>query len=140
MGGFSLALGGPRGAPVPSPVPSKETWFACGEGKMEIGANVRGSDLYVFASASQAGLRAMRDVMAGLQAIDRIDLAAIDADPALAGDQAFTWIGAAAFSGRAGELRVVPGLVQGDLDGDGLADFEIGLEGGVLPGADSFFL
>ena len=71
---------------------------------------------------------------------DRIDLAAIDADPALAGDQAFTWIGAAAFSGRAGELRVVPGLVQGDLDGDGLADFEIGLEGGVLPGADSFFL
>jgi hypothetical protein len=99
-----------------------------------------GSDLYVFASASQAGLRAMRDVMAGLQAIDRIDLAAIDADPALAGDQAFTWIGAAAFSGRPGELRVVPGLVQGDLDGDGLADFEIGLEGGVLPGADSFFL
>jgi ribose-phosphate pyrophosphokinase len=31
-----------------TPVPSKETWFACGEGKMEIGANVRGSDLYVF--------------------------------------------------------------------------------------------
>jgi len=29
-------------------IPSKETWFACGEGKIEIKANVRGHDLYVF--------------------------------------------------------------------------------------------
>jgi ribose-phosphate pyrophosphokinase len=31
-------------------VPSQETWFPCGEGKMEIKANVRGHDLYVFQS------------------------------------------------------------------------------------------
>lgn len=31
-------------------VPSIETWFACGEGKFEIGANVRGHDLYIFQS------------------------------------------------------------------------------------------
>jgi ribose-phosphate pyrophosphokinase len=31
-------------------VPTKETWFACGEGKMEINANVRGHDIYIFQS------------------------------------------------------------------------------------------
>jgi ribose-phosphate pyrophosphokinase len=31
-------------------VPCTETWFACGEGKMEINANVRGHDLYIFQS------------------------------------------------------------------------------------------
>ncbi len=33
-------------------VPSEETWFACGEGKFEIGANVRGHDVYIFQSAA----------------------------------------------------------------------------------------
>lgn len=31
-------------------IPGKETWFACGEGKFEIGANVRGHDVYIFQS------------------------------------------------------------------------------------------
>ena len=29
-------------------IPTREMWFACGEGKLEINANVRGSDLYIF--------------------------------------------------------------------------------------------
>jgi ribose-phosphate pyrophosphokinase len=29
-------------------LPTRETWFACGEGKIEIEANVRGHDLYIF--------------------------------------------------------------------------------------------
>lgn len=36
-------------------VPSKETWFACGEGKFEIGDNVRGTDLYLFQNVLGAG-------------------------------------------------------------------------------------
>ncbi len=32
-------------------IPTKETWWACGEGKIEINANVRGHDLYIFQSA-----------------------------------------------------------------------------------------
>lgn len=32
-------------------VPTNEVWFACGEGKMEIGKNIRGSDVFVFQSA-----------------------------------------------------------------------------------------
>ena len=31
-------------------VPTVETWFACGEGKIEIRANVRGHDVYIFQS------------------------------------------------------------------------------------------
>ncbi len=31
-------------------IPTRETWFACGEGKFEIGANVRGHDVYIFQS------------------------------------------------------------------------------------------
>ena len=31
-------------------LPCEETWFACGEGKFEIGANVRGHDVYIFQS------------------------------------------------------------------------------------------
>ena len=32
-------------------LPTKETWFACGEGKFEIKSNVRGHDVYIFQSA-----------------------------------------------------------------------------------------
>ena len=31
-------------------IPTLETWFACGEGKLEIKANVRGHDIYIFQS------------------------------------------------------------------------------------------
>ncbi|MFT4853286.1 MAG: ribose-phosphate pyrophosphokinase, partial [Bacteroidia bacterium] len=31
-------------------IPTEETWFACGEGKLAINANVRGHDVYVFQS------------------------------------------------------------------------------------------
>jgi ribose-phosphate pyrophosphokinase len=36
-------------------VPCNEIWFACGEGKMEINANVRGHDLYIFQSTIGGG-------------------------------------------------------------------------------------
>lgn len=64
---------------------------------------------------------------------DQIDLSRIDANTGLAGDQAFVHIGAAGFSGVAGQLRVfsVPTrtTIQGDVDGDGNADFSIVLSG-----------
>ena len=31
-------------------IPTTESWFACGEGKLVIDANIRGSDAYVFQS------------------------------------------------------------------------------------------
>jgi ribose-phosphate pyrophosphokinase len=33
-------------------LPTAETWFACGEGKFEINANVRGHDVYIFQSTA----------------------------------------------------------------------------------------
>ena len=62
---------------------------------------------------------------------DRIDLWSIDADGNAAnGNSKFAWIGGAAFTGTAGELRAVrhaefgrAWVVEGDVDGDLVADF-----------------
>ena len=56
---------------------------------------------------------------------DRIDLRQIDADSSLAGDQAFSFIGANSLSGHAGELSFASGLLSGDINGDGSADLRI---------------
>ncbi|MGZ8349145.1 MAG: M10 family metallopeptidase C-terminal domain-containing protein, partial [Allosphingosinicella sp.] len=64
------------------------------------------------------------------QGSDVIDLSLIDADDGIALDQAFSFIGDALFTSTAGELRAFDSgagswFVEGDFDGDGLADFQI---------------
>jgi serralysin len=64
---------------------------------------------------------------------DRIDLSGIDAvKQTSAVNEAFSWIGSAAFSKVAGQLRYEVingvGLVSGDIDGNGTADFAIRIE------------
>ncbi|MDX5377367.1 MAG: cellulose binding domain-containing protein [Halomonas sp.] len=71
---------------------------------------------------------------------DLIDLSHIDADLASEEDQAFTWIGDAAFSGTAGELRSEGGLVQGDVNGDGVVDMQVDVLGVDSLRADDFML
>ncbi|MGI9212211.1 MAG: hypothetical protein ACR2HF_07030 [Methylococcaceae bacterium] len=67
---------------------------------------------------------------------DRIDLSGIDAIPAQASDQPFTYI-TGPFTGVPGQLRYEDGLVQGDVQGDGGVDFEIELIGKpILSGAE----
>jgi Ca2+-binding RTX toxin-like protein len=60
---------------------------------------------------------------------DKIDVSKIDADTTQAGNQTFGFIGDQAFSHHAGELRFGQRLLQGDINGDGIADFEIKLVG-----------
>ncbi|MCR6499224.1 calcium-binding protein [Shinella sp. CPCC 101442] len=60
---------------------------------------------------------------------DRIDLRDIDAISGQTGNQAFSFIGANAFSEKAGELRFKNGIVSGDTNGDGRADLEIEIRG-----------
>jgi trimeric autotransporter adhesin len=76
--------------------------------------------------------------------VDRVDLRNIDANIGIAGDQAFTYIGTAAFSFTAGELRYdfngIDTWLQGDVDGDGAADFEIVMDGNVVPVPMDFML
>jgi VCBS repeat-containing protein len=56
---------------------------------------------------------------------DIIDLSGIDANTNVAGDQAFTFIGNGAFTRVAGQLRYANNILSGDVNGDGVADFEI---------------
>jgi Ca2+-binding RTX toxin-like protein len=57
--------------------------------------------------------------------LDHINLAGIDANTQVAGDQAFGYIGGAAFSDRAGQLRYADHTLEGDINGDGTADFRV---------------
>lgn len=75
---------------------------------------------------------------------DRIRLDEIDADTLGNGDQSFAFIGENGFSGTAGELRYqqISGntFVQGDMNGDGAADFWIRLDGLHTLGSGDFIL
>ncbi|MGC4096837.1 MAG: hypothetical protein QM706_06945 [Nitrospira sp.] len=59
---------------------------------------------------------------------DQIDLTTIDANTLVSGNQAFTYIGSAAFT-AAGQLRYAGGLLQGSTDADTATEFEIQLVG-----------
>jgi serralysin len=62
-------------------------------------------------------------------------LRTIDADiDGTAGNQAFRFIGSAAFSGVDGQLRFAGGLLQGDTNGDRVADLEVRIVGALLAG------
>ena len=101
-----------------------------------------GADTFVFASKAQIAGDRITDF--GTMSGDVIDLTAIDANSRKAGNQAFDWIGTDAFSGTAGELRMVRSggdtRVLGDLDGDGQADFRLVLTGSPALIAPDFLL
>jgi Ca2+-binding RTX toxin-like protein len=107
-----------------------------------------GADRFVFSAASDSpvGGSSTSDAITDFSQAqgDRIDLATIDANSGAAGDQAFGFIGAAAFTHHAGELRAetVSGVtsVYGDINGDGVADFQIRLSGAIALVAADFVL
>lgn len=87
-----------------------------------------GADRFIFMRASDSR-GTLRDTITDFEkGVDKIDLLQIDARSTVPNNQAFTFIGRAAFSDRAGELRATSAVdgviqVQGDLDGNGRADF-----------------
>ena len=85
-----------------------------------------GADTFVFATVQEASSALGHDVIQDFKSgVDRIDLAGIDANWNLVGNQAFHFIGSAVFGSVAGELRYAGGMVTGDANGDGHADFAI---------------
>ena len=91
-----------------------------------------GADRFVFDDGHFSGTtNATADAIRDFNRVqgDRIDLRPVDANTTTAADDAFAFIGTAAFSGVAGELRYdivgANAMVFGDLDGDGKADFAI---------------
>jgi Ca2+-binding RTX toxin-like protein len=102
-----------------------------------------GANRFVFTSTAESA--GNFDFINGFTEADLIDLSAIDADVNMPGHQSFTFIGNAAFSGVAGQLRfeIIGGSfrIDVDTDGNGGADMAIGLvgpAGGYTVSADDF--
>lgn len=93
----------------------------------------------------EAGTGAAADTITDFASgTDIIDVSGWDANTGVAGNQAFSFIGNSAFSSTAGELRYdtvgSDTVVQGDINGDGVADFELVLNGNPIPAGSDFIL
>jgi Ca2+-binding RTX toxin-like protein len=88
-----------------------------------------GSDTFVFKTSAESVKGLARDTIKDFTHSqgDKINLAGIDANTLVVNDQAFTYIGATAFTGVAGQLDYVNGILAGDTNGDKVADFEIAI-------------
>jgi serralysin len=108
-----------------------------------------GADIFVFTSISDSvlpsvtgdGKKIASDYIGDFTpGVDRIDLSAIDAIPATAADDAFTFIGTSAFQGVAGQLRfeVIHGQLwlYGDIDGNAVPDFSIAMRAATIGAGD----
>ncbi len=94
-----------------------------------------GADTFVFKTLADSTVTvAGRDSIFDFSGTggDRINLSAIDANSVTSGDQAFTYLGTAAFTGTAGELRYIKQAsdtyIYGDTNGDKKVDFAIHLD------------
>lgn len=86
------------------------------------------------------------DLIVGFDvALERISLNTIDADPVTVDNDAFAFIGLAAFTGTSAQVRYVQAggnqtIVQVRLAGDAVTDMEITLSGLLTLTEDNFFL
>ncbi|MBJ6370771.1 calcium-binding protein [Sedimentitalea arenosa] len=101
-----------------------------------------GADTFLFTTTDSRRVDIITDFSRA--ELDLIKLNRIDADVATAEDDAFDFVGYVEFSGAAGELRAVDtgGVqrIEGDVDGDSLADFTIDVVGTTLAEAVWFDL
>lgn len=99
-----------------------------------------GNDRFVFNSINDSRPAAKDTIMDFIRGQDRIDLRPIDANTNLTGDQGFTYIGSSAFTGKAGQLNLRYGVISGDVNGDGIADFQISLPNTSVLSSGDFYL
>ena len=120
-----------------------------GLGKDQL-AGRAGSDTFRFRSVDEIGLgtpgtaSSYDRIIDFTRGSDKIDLSMIDAISGTAANDAFTFIGSANFSNKAGELRYASTsagtVLSGDVNGDGVADFDILLTNKVIPTVTDFLL
>ncbi|WP_458877677.1 calcium-binding protein [Arenibacterium sp. CAU 1754] len=101
-----------------------------------------GADKFVFKVADSVSVDTITDFTRA--DLDLVVLSRMDSDVTTAEDDAFTFVGYAGFTGTAGELHAVDlggtQRIQGDVDGDGAADFTIDIIGATPVEADWFEL
>ncbi len=89
-----------------------------------------GNDRFIYRSVLESDPNDVPDFILDFSMGDLVDLSAIDANTTLAGNQAFVFIDDNAFTGQAGQLRSEDlgggnWVVQADIDGDGVSDFDL---------------
>jgi len=90
----------------------------------------QGNDSFVFNATGDSVVGVNADVITDFeQGIDKINLAAIDADVFSNGNQAFVLISANAAFSSAGQIKLDAGNLYGEVTGDGIADFQVALTG-----------
>ncbi len=104
-----------------------------------------GWDRFYYEAITDTGVGSARDRIGDFtRGFDKIDLSSIDAISGTTANDAFTFVGSAAFSKKAGELRYYSDaagtIIAGDVIGDGIAVFEIQLTNKVLPTSADFVL
>lgn len=114
-------------------------WLDGGAGADTLTGNA-GADTFDFNALTDSRPGSRDTITDFNRADDMIDLTGIDANTSLAGDQAFFLIGNAAFSNQAGQLRYANGVLSGDVNGDGIADFEVRIQGNVALDVTDFWL
>ncbi|MGH6769134.1 MAG: CHRD domain-containing protein [Xanthobacteraceae bacterium] len=100
-----------------------------------------GADDFDINSIAESRVGSSRDVLNAFQrGLDDVDVRTVDAKTGVAGNQAFTFIGTQDFHDVKGELRYrdlgSTCIVQGDVNGDGRADFEILVKAAALARGD----
>lgn len=103
-----------------------------------------GADSFVYTAITESKPGRFDRILDFTSGVDTVNLQGIDANTTLAGDQAFTLIGNSPFSGIAGELRVFQAggetRLRGDVNGDGIADFDIRFVAGLSMTTGDFIL
>jgi ELWxxDGT repeat protein len=99
----------------------------------------KGADTFAFRQVEDDAAGRDRDVIRRFASgEDVLSLRRLDADETARGNQRFSWADGAdvsgGFTGSAGELRFERGLLMGDVDGDGQADFRIRIFGHIEAG------
>ena len=120
-------------------------WFMGGDGK-DLYTGGGGRDTFDFNTVNDSRVGASaRDVITDFtHGTDKIDLSGIDADTTKPGDQAFHWVGSAAFTGAPGELGFFTSgantVIQASNDGDATGELQIQLSGHPALSASDFYL
>jgi Ca2+-binding RTX toxin-like protein len=100
-----------------------------------------GNDGFVFNVFGDTKAGINKDVIIDfVHGTDKINLAGIDADISVDGNQTFSLISSTTAFTAAGQIRFNAGILSGDVTDDGIADFQIALTGVTVLTASDFVL